>query len=855
MSNYFKYWGKADKDGNYHLLVYHCLDVAAVGAVWLEKSPAFVKRGAVASGLSEKAFTQWTIFFLALHDIGKYDVRFQGKVPNILKILQPTTAFSPQICHKFNHGSAGYQLGTIEENSYFNTESSSFTSWLQKVTGHHGRIPQGGQLKNPPLCVVNREIIEDDKNSRINFVQTMKELLVPEGKIIDIPENPPSLLAGFCSVCDWLGSNSDFFPLVDKPISESKNNAENLRSYFNLRLKNATEVLESAGVLSILIEDAGMENLYPDFQPQGVQTVINELPLEQSLTIIEAPTGSGKTEAALAYASLLTANGIADTITFALPTQATTNAMLSRMEEVAPKFFKGNSNLVLAHGKSGFNKSFTKIKRRNKKLPKLEDCQVQCSNWIGNSKKRSFLGQIGLCTIDQVLLSVLPVKHYFVRAFGIGRSVLIVDEVHAYDSYMYGLLEEVIREQKKLGGSVILLSATLPFIQKKRLLNAWEVEAEEQSNYSRIPYPLLTSTSLSNPITLADKNNPISFSVDIETINGDKLSFNDELISRIICAAENGAVVGVICNIVADAQKLADIISTKVSDTVIVDIFHSRYRFLDRQVKESAVIEQYGQKAERTGRILVATQVVEQSLDIDFDWIITQLCPVDLLFQRLGRLHRHNHKRPEEFANRRVTVILPENNLEYGGTGFVYSNILALWRTQKLLEENKQIKFPLAYRKWIEKVYDIEEVNGGNKKLQELNKKYIEDTESRRLVARYLTNNRDTINSLDDLSEKANSLTRDGEMSISLIPVLNDGSSIKFLDGIDISAFEEWEKWEAFSMNSVPVPSYWKNELQLFEKGYMKIEMNKVTDDTWRTDIGKYNFCYSKERGLERIKI
>ena len=224
-----------------------------------------------------------------------------------------------------------------------------------------------------------------------------------------------------------------------------------------------------------------------------MQLLAEALPKRRSLTIIEAPTGTGKTEAALTYAWKLVSAGLADSIIFALPTQATANAMFERLEKMAGVVFADSPNLLLAHGFAQFNEKFTELKKRSRPADGEEqDGWVKCSEWLSESRKRVFLGQIGVCTIDQVLISVLPVRHRFVRSFGVGRSVLIVDEVHAYDAYMYGLLEEVLRQQRASGSSAILLSATLPEAQKQKLFSAWGAESEEEKF---APYPLISSTA------------------------------------------------------------------------------------------------------------------------------------------------------------------------------------------------------------------------------------------------------------------------------------------------------------------------------------------------------------------------
>jgi CRISPR-associated endonuclease/helicase Cas3 len=164
----------------------------------------------------------------------------------------------------------------------------------------------------------------------------------------------------------------------------------------------------------------------------------------------------------------------------------------------------------------------------------------------------------------------------------------------------------------------------------------------------------------------------------------------------------------VICNLVDDAQRLARQLRAQTDNPV--DLFHARFRFCDRLAKEQRVLRQYGKDAPRNrGRILIATQVIEQSLDLDFDWMVTQLCPIDLLSQRLGRLHRHSRTRPDGYREPRCTVLLPEA-ADYGLHGVIYANHRVLWRTEQWLQRaSGQVTFPEAYRDWIESVYSEEE--------------------------------------------------------------------------------------------------------------------------------------------------
>ncbi|WP_157679832.1 CRISPR-associated helicase/endonuclease Cas3 [Nitrosococcus watsonii] len=599
-----------------------------------------------------------------------------------------------------------------------------------------------------------------------------------------------------------------------------------------------------------------MPVVFPTFIPHQVQTLVESLPTEAGLTIIEAPTGSGKTEAALAYASKLLAAGLADSIVFALPTQATANAMLKRLESIAGILFPENdSSLVLAHGKARYNPDFIALKEavRPHTAQAREEALVQCAEWLVQSRKRVFLGQIGVCTIDQVLISVLPVKHKFVRGFGVGKSVLIVDEVHAYDSYMYGLLEAVLSQQRAGGGSAILLSATLPYPQRQQLAAAWQPKAslEEEA-----PYPLVTYLGANEgPQTWrpAEAEMPRPRTVGLDCLRLPGASPDAGLRYHIIAAATAGAQVAVICNLVDDAQRLAK--QLRAQTQVPVDLFHARFRFRDRLAKEQQVLSQYGKEGLRDkGRILVATQVIEQSLDLDFDWMVTQLCPVDLLFQRLGRLHRHSRPRPDGYGEPRCTVLLPEA-ADYGPHGVIYANRRVLWRTeQRLQQANGQMTFPEAYRDWIESVYAEQAWPDEPESILEAYDGFMAERWAQAQAARSLVNTR--MKPFKDEDNKIRVLTRDGEQQLNMLPVQNTADGLALLDGDLLSQLSEWEKAEVLNQQTVAVPSSWNQWLPPAEDtGLHILAMEPIEEGIWEVFLDSVRLRYSREFGLEREKI
>lgn len=873
MDSYFRYWGKTAENGSYHLLPYHCLDVAAVTAVWWKSSTTI--RRSFCRNADEEQVRAWLLFFCVLHDYGKFDLRFQLKDPPVFKALYPCSGGplpSENDIKGYWHGEAGlYWFRKDFIDLYGSPDSGgglfcdekepeqwlSWKPWIEAVTGHHGHLKNADYVKDAEFSLlVDHRYKSADHSVRIAWLHTLENLFLNPVDLTmrSYPPEPSLLLAGFCSIADWLGSRCDSanFSFLAIP--------RDLKTYFDEKVStDARRILQLSGIIGHSKPFFGVAALLPAGKPpRPLQSLTETLAAKPALTIFEAATGTGKTEAALTHAWKLVNAGLADSIIFALPTQATANAMFNRMEKAASVLFADSPNLLLAHGYAKQNEAFAELKKRSQpENGEEQDGWVKCSEWLSESRKRVFLGQIGVCTIDQVLISVLPVRHRFVRGFGVGRSVLIIDEVHAYDAYMYGLLEEVLKQQKASGGSAILLSATLPAQQKRRLFAAWntEMRAEESG-----PYPLISSAvdQEVESYELPGNEPHETVSVNLECLRVPDMAPDAALISRLIAAAESGAQVAVICNLVDVAQGLYENLRVETNGLPIeIELFHARFRFLDRQAKEKGVIRNFGLEGERNkGRILVATQVVEQSLDVDFDWIVTQLCPVDLLFQRLGRLHRHadnNDKRPSLFKERHCSVLLPTGE-DYGGTGVVYANTRVLWRTEQKLLASEKVEFPDAYRNWIELVYEEEPWECEPEQIIEAYEKFEDDLFEAKCRARQQIDS--AINPFFDNEMVVSVMTRDGEMNLTVIPYMASERGRQTITGESLESLDEYKLQEILMLNSIGVPAGWKGQLERMAKyddGRYWLEM-RLDGDSFVAEGNKVIFKYHCDTGLRREK-
>jgi CRISPR-associated endonuclease/helicase Cas3 len=337
----FRYWGKARNtrgEGElFHLLPYHCLDVAAVAFAWWDTNTA-IRRAFLSSfnypEPNQNQLRAWVTFFVALHDLGKFDLRFQLKAPEALATAwrqfgEDDHGMAPRDIAGFDHGWAGIAWANREYRHWLDVEDASreiwdiWQPWLSAVTGHHGDFYDPTEIKAPDA---DNWLIAHDRDARLAWVRSLSDIfLAPAGLTLqDLPPVvPPGVkcwLAGFCSVCDWIGSNEAF---AYRPASNM-----DLDGYLSERVRQIqTESLLYRFGLSAPVNDyAGLNCLLRAGEsPRGVQVKVDELPVLPGLALIEAPTGSGKTEAALAYAWRLLEQGQADSIVFALPTQATAN--------------------------------------------------------------------------------------------------------------------------------------------------------------------------------------------------------------------------------------------------------------------------------------------------------------------------------------------------------------------------------------------------------------------------------------------------------------------------------------------------------------------------------------------------
>ncbi|MDX2064743.1 MAG: CRISPR-associated helicase Cas3' [Fimbriimonadaceae bacterium] len=624
MHSPFDLWAKTKKgSAEWHALPYHLIDVGcSAEALWDTLSVGLKDHVGRWLGLDHARAAATLAFLAAAHDVGKANPYFQAKALNHRERLKHWELI--QATENQPHGQATYALlrAWLRKRTELNQRTSTGVS--AAVGAHHGTF-----FSDSGLATLG--VSEDPWGGTAHeLLEWMARLFPPQFNSLSRHDETAFVgwLAGFVSVADWIGSNERMvvFESRERDITaycnEARHRARDVMRDLGFDCPERGHVLRAQDLLSTTTI------------PNDLQRTASELCVKQPrLTIIEAPTGEGKTEAALMLAERHRADGRG--LFFALPTMATANGMVDRIGLYLHQVYPDTTKyLRLLHGMAWL------VERPGGKVgdPEDQDESAEVADWFAGSK-RGLLDWFGVGTIDQLLLAGLRSKHFFVRLFGLSGKTIIIDEVHAYDDYMTEILLTVLSWLRALDCQVILLSATLPSAKRKQLLQAWGVEPVVESPYPRITTVCEQQGLQSRPVT-ASTRKPLHIrplAVDGENPLAVAMDHLLEL------ALSTGGFAVLVVNSVKHAQEAYRIALAHHGAAVVeVSLFHARYTRQDRMNKEQKVMQQFGKLATRgTPRLLIATQVVEQSLDLDFDYMVSELAPIDLLIQRAGRLHRH----------------------------------------------------------------------------------------------------------------------------------------------------------------------------------------------------------------------
>lgn len=711
---YFSLYGKSDhKDPKrMHRLIYHLVDVGQVASVfWQAVLPAPLKTQIAAwLGLSMEEAGRLLIFLAAIHDLGKASPAFQIKLPYAPPELRQEGFTIPEKIEKPTRHEV-ITAWAIQEEKLLEEEIGLSELWAQRIaqalSGHHGVWQSYQTIIGTPDA--ERGGVEW-ATARRGLVQELKALFNPpfcNPQFKPVEQNALlTLLSGFVSVVDWLGSDEDIFAYHDELIL--------LDVYARKSEQQAWDGLRQKAWLSELPAPEGFDftALFELPVPSPIQQRVIELAgsvAAPALVIIESPTGSGKTEAALSLYALWTQTLEHPGLYVAMPTTATSDQMHDRVTRFLSRRHHTDVKPLLVHSRALLREADIR-----KDTDAVDDERAEQQTWF-LPRKKSLLASFGVGTVDQAFLSVLQTKHFFVRLFGLSNKVVIFDEVHAYDAYMSEIFCRLLMWLRHLGTSVILLSATLPDAMRRRFVEAY-TGVEDIS--APVAYPRLTIATPTQiqvePLPAPEAHPPLQLTCIARDL--------DTILQQVRAVLQSEGCVAVICNTVRRAQQVYLALqeantATPFCPTEALLLFHARTKHTWRNETQTTVLSTLSKKArqnnERPPRmVVVATQVIEQSLDLDFDVMLTDLAPLDLLVQRAGRLHRHP---PRERAHPyRLLITMPKMNGEvpaFARTEFPYEPHF-LFRTWAALRDRTALTLTEDAPHLIEQVYSKEALPG-----------------------------------------------------------------------------------------------------------------------------------------------
>lgn len=898
-------WGKKEeKEGIYYWLPLeqHLLDTGNIMIMlwnhWLSEGQRILILQSISSFVLDEAAGQKLVLFLGyVHDIGKATPCFSLRrmsnnsidldkhvIDKLRKAgFQEIDSWSGELSSKSHHALAGQVLVT----SFGVGEDIASI-----IGGHHGKTANDKMEIKTQLgsYAFNYYDCQNQDSQRWKDLQReLFEWALKEAGYQNVDELPkisqPAqvLLQGLLIMADWIASNEEYFPLFPIDKDEEENQEQ--------RLKNGWEKWSKTYIWTPeYFFDIG--NQYYKrfgFYPREVQKAFSHAIDKAESTgifILEASMGIGKTEAALIAVEQMAEKSKCAGAFFALPTQATSDGIFERIKNWAVKVALetgDDKSIQLVHGKAQFNDSFKKIK--NSENIDIEDAHgsVVVNNWF-TGRKTAILDDFVVGTIDQLLLAGLKQRHLSLRHLGLSKKVVVIDEVHAFDAYMGEYLFRVIEWLGAYHIPVIILSATLPSARREKLIrsylkgrgikkrNTYEAYSDWDSSQC---YPLITYTDGHNICQVRNLTIENRKEVNVNFLKDEDLAYT------IKKALSKGGVAGIIVNTVKRAQALAFELESAFGKENI-SVIHSSFLAPDRSKKEKQLLNEIGKDANRPKiKVIIGTQVLEQSLDIDFDILFTDIAPMDLLLQRIGRLHRFSKtKRPHNLSIPNVYImgIQGEAKFEKGAVS-IYGDYLLI-RTQLFLPQ--KLVFPTDISHLVQRVYSEDNENDISlsiyekyQKAKELNilktqRKEI-NANAYRLDSPYKPFKNSLIGWLrdpeSDTEERGLARVRDGTASIEVILVKRKVGGLYLLDNItrvdgELNSFVS----KKISQQTVRLPhifcyntdeviaeleelnkqelSHWQND------SWLKGSLGMILEEDSCCVLSDYKITYDKQYGL-----
>ncbi len=690
-------WAKHDRDGEGWLPLWrHMEDSAAVAGLlwdrWLPSSVQSLVAEVLPQGVSDARIL--AVWLAAVHDIGKATPAFACQVDSLADLMRdeglemktrrqfgPDRKLAP-------HGLAGQALLTewLEESHGWTGRQAAQFGVV--VGGHHGVPPDHHQLKD---LYDRPDLLRTPGPSEPAWRGVQEALLsacadafgvtgrLGEWRAVRLPQPVQVLLSALVIVSDWIASNPELFPYFPQAAAQT-GPARVAAAWRGLQLPPPWKAGEPADdVTGLFLSRFDLpEGAVVRPVQEAVARLARAMP-QPGLLVVEAPMGEGKTEAALAAAEILAARSGAGGVFFALPTMATGNAMFSRVVrwlKRLPVEEDARVSVQLAHSKAALNEAFAGLERASRQALRAVDAdggsedfrpgvvrgdasaELVAHQWL-RGRKKAMLSSFVAGTVDQLLFMGLKSRHLALRHLAIAGKVVVIDEAHAYDAFMNVYLDRVLSWLGAYRVPVVVLSATLPASRRKELAEAYAgagavgfgALAEQDA------YPLVTAVAAGHgPVVDAPGASGREGCVELERLDDDL----ELLAERLEKELEGGGCVLVVRNTVKRVLATAQLLRDRLGDAHVT-VAHSAFVDVDRAENDKALVDTFGPPEKSEGRrptkhVVVASQVAEQSLDVDFDLLVSDLCPIDLLLQRMGRLHRHQRGVKESDRPERLRV-------------------------------------------------------------------------------------------------------------------------------------------------------------------------------------------------------
>ena len=886
-----KFWAKWDRrnPGDIHLLEHHLADVGACFEALL-RQPTIRRRLASAAniGVIDDVTVARLSVFAALHDIGKVNVGFQTQTwdrkylsgERKIRRAGHTSEVVPLLTGE-DHRTGDWfldALGWFDSFERWDGDSGDTACALfAAAMSHHGE-PIDLHSHRSPNPDVWRPFAGLDPEREVRRIARLIQIRFPRAFAPGGNPLPPApefqhTFLGLCTLADWIGSNRDFFPFEDAPRDDymhtAREHAARAMKTIGLdisRQRSAVKREEFPSFDSLFRRDAEAEAM----RPNAIQRAAVDVPLDEKLVIIESETGSGKTEAALWRFGRMYEAELVDGLYFALPTRAAARQIHERVNRFARRMFPDGHAPDAVLAVPGYVRAGDLTGRH---LPEYRvwwdaDADTGRRLWAAESAKRFLAAQVAVGTIDQAMMGALQVRYAHMRAACLARNLLVIDEVHASDPYMRVIIEDLLDAHIGSGGHALLMSATLGSSARRQWLTRDRRQIPNQPLGEAIgtPYPSV-STAAPAPdfeiIAEAGTNNQAK-TARLETIS-DMEEFTP-LSNVALKAARAGAKVLIIRNTVAYAIETQMALEKAANGTDagltfdcegVPTLHHSRYAAGDRKLLDRAVERDFGRPRRSGGRIVVSTQTLEQSLDIDADLLITDLAPMDVLLQRIGRLHRHaENERPDEHQTPTCIVLTPvEGDLRpllsnrreapnpngLGPRGYVYPDLRVIELTRRLIMKSEESgspwRIPAMNRELVEQATHPDQLD---KLASEMGEAWVElrnEIEGRIMGDKGIARK-------NRLNRGVSFLDRDvrfGSDEERIRTRLGDESVEVQFDPPPPSPFDGEDRIDA-----MPIPARWLGEMTTDETVAPTVEGRKI-----RFRVGGRNFVYDR-LGLRR---